>query len=108
MIILEKIYISSSINEKKQKKYLQRLSDRKNIKDVFVVVIRKNNINLFEIMTVRELYRLTDREKEVYVVAVSSTKEEAAYYIGDIICLCDKKHNNTDKAVIAQELGINE
>lgn len=108
MIISEKMYFSSSINEKKQIKYLQRLSAGKNIKNVLVVAFRINNTNLFEIMTTRELYRLICREQGVYVVAVTATKDEAAYYIGDIICLCDEKYNNTDKAIIAQELGINE
>jgi hypothetical protein len=106
MIIIDKLFFGDSIKEKKRNKILGKLCKRKNMFNLYVVIVRLNNNNLMEIVSNRELYRIDSMEDDVVVIGITKDKQEALALIEDIISNIFNLTGSVNKNRLIKELGI--
>lgn len=106
MVIIDNIHFGDLIKEKKKNKIISKISKRKNIFNINIIVIRLKNRNLMEVVSTRELYRLEKREKEIFVIGIAKDKQEALILIENIIFNTYSVNGLIEKNNLIRELGI--
>lgn len=104
MEIVKDLYYSTFISEGKRKSYIKKINKKKNISNIFLLIYRVNNDNLLEIVNSKELYKLDNREKDIYLIGIFETKEEAYHYIGKLALQSINKYNIINKKSLLKEI----
>ncbi|PKM49790.1 MAG: hypothetical protein CVV02_14370 [Firmicutes bacterium HGW-Firmicutes-7] len=98
------LYYSSFISQRNREKYLKKINKGKNVSHILILIYRLNNINLLELVSTRELYRLDKRETGIYIVGIVQSNEEAYEWIGTIINNTLIHFNEINKKTLFEEL----
>jgi hypothetical protein len=101
MIISKKIYYSEKIKKRKREKYIKIIQSHKNLRGIFMLIIKEEDSNLMEVVNARELYRL-DEKHSVIVIGLTKSREDAVLMIQDIISEYHQK-NRLDKESLIKE-----
>ncbi|PKM95670.1 MAG: hypothetical protein CVU84_02375 [Firmicutes bacterium HGW-Firmicutes-1] len=98
------LYCSAFISQQKQEKYLKKIRNRKNMRNIHILIYRMNNVNLLELVSTRELYRLDSREDGIYVIGIVQNNEEAYEWIGTLVSNTLLHFNEINKQTLFREL----
>lgn len=104
MIIIKDLYYSAFISERKREKCLKKINNKKNIKDIFLLIYRHNNSNLLEIVNTKELFKLDKREKDIYIIGIFVNKDETYQYIAKLALQSINNHNQVNKETLFKEI----
>lgn len=104
MRVINDIYFSSSIHEKKKKKYIKKIMSRKRFFNIFIIILREDNLNLLELVDSKELFRLDRQDKTIYVVGLTKSKEEATGWIMEKLQSTFQHYHTIDKLTLQMEL----
>lgn len=104
MKIRANLYYSDFISQRKREKYLKKIKIRKNVSKIHILIYRINNINLLELVSTRELYRLDSREEGIYVLGIVQSNEEAYEWIGTLVSNTLLHFNEINKNTLYREL----
>lgn len=103
---IQQIYYQPYVDEKKACQILKKLQQKKLIRNLYIIVCRKNHFNLLEVMSSSELYRLDSREKDVFIVGFAKEREQAFLIVTNLCGQVNIHFGDVNKINILKELEI--
>lgn len=107
MNISTNMFCSPLISQHKKERYLKKIHKKKNIKNILLLIYRTNTDNLLEIMKTNELYRLAEREDDLFVVGMTENMEEAYEWISHVMINTNEHFTAINKQTLFKELEGN-
>lgn len=81
----EKLYLSADIKSKKKIKLMEYIENGKLTFEVYCITFASNPDNLFDIINANELLFPYYAKKEMYVLGLAASKEQAKLLVKDMI-----------------------
>lgn len=81
----EHLYVDEGITAKKEKKLKRAIENGRLTFEVYCITFATNPNNLFDIMNANELLFPYYKKREMYVLGIASSREDAIYLVKDLI-----------------------